>query len=232
MTRSLTYSEFPRDPPALKSDSYRYFRLLSWFEKCVGADASIDGSRWLDCGSHSGSFLRSVIACYGPGSTGCDVFPEDHKTQRLYESFQLTENENWNYRQRDVSQGLDGLGTFQVISALEIIEHLIDTDKFLDEVHTHLDLGGYLLLTTPNLNNLINRVRVPLGKYPIGLEYRNVIHSWCHVDGSSAGRSRNRSPRWRRISCRSSRRTFLSSPESRQRLSRSKGLCFSLGFRL
>lgn len=62
------------------------------------------------------------------------------------------------------------------VFALEVIEHMIDTDVFLDRIHTCLKEKGLLVISTPNINNLRNRVLVPLGKYPSALEYRNIIH--------------------------------------------------------
>ena len=39
-----------------------------------------------------------------------------------------------------------------------------------------LQEGGFLILSTPNINSLRNRIKVPLGHYPAGLEYKNNIH--------------------------------------------------------
>ena len=75
-----------------------------------------------------------------------------------------------------MAKGLRLNRTFDVISALEVIEHIIDTDKFLEDISAHLAPHGLLLISTPNINNLLNRFFVPLGRYPIGLEYRNQIH--------------------------------------------------------
>ena len=50
------------------------------------------------------------------------------------------------------------------VFALEVIEHMIDTDVFLDRIHTCLKEKGLLVISTPNINNLRNRVLVPLGK--------------------------------------------------------------------
>ena len=40
---------------------------------------------------------------------------------------------------------------FDAIFAGELIEHLYNTDHFLDEVYRVLKLGGFFVLTTPNL---------------------------------------------------------------------------------
>jgi 2-polyprenyl-3-methyl-5-hydroxy-6-metoxy-1,4-benzoquinol methylase len=56
--------------------------------------------------------------------------------------------------------------TFRVAFAGEIIEHLVDTAGFLEDVRRVLVTGGVLVLTTPNLASLENRVRLLCGRYP------------------------------------------------------------------
>ena len=46
----------------------------------------------------------------------------------------------------------------------EVIEHLFDTEGFLKEIHRLLVPGGLLILSTPNLNSLANRIRVLCGR--------------------------------------------------------------------
>lgn len=55
-------------------------------------------------------------------------------------------------------------GTFDVVHAFEIIEHLYDTEGFLREVSRLLTPGGLLLMSTPNLNSYDNRLRVLMGQ--------------------------------------------------------------------
>jgi SAM-dependent methyltransferase len=54
-------------------------------------------------------------------------------------------------------------GSADVVHACEILEHLFDTEGFLNELHRVLSAGGTLILSTPNLNSLANRFRVLLG---------------------------------------------------------------------
>lgn len=63
-------------------------------------------------------------------------------------------------------------GSFDLIFAGEVIEHLVDTDGFLHEVHRCLRPGGHLLLTTPNLASFENRIKLLLGRYPRWLDHR------------------------------------------------------------
>jgi SAM-dependent methyltransferase len=53
--------------------------------------------------------------------------------------------------------------SFDVVHACEIIEHLFDTEGFLEELGRILAPGGVLILSTPNLNSLTNRLRVLFG---------------------------------------------------------------------
>lgn len=56
--------------------------------------------------------------------------------------------------------------TFHAIYAGDIIEHLFDTSLFLNECHRCLKSDGILLLTTPNLASLEDRVGFLFGKSP------------------------------------------------------------------
>jgi 2-polyprenyl-3-methyl-5-hydroxy-6-metoxy-1,4-benzoquinol methylase len=50
-------------------------------------------------------------------------------------------------------------GRFQLITAIEVIEHIENVGLFLDHVREHLEDDGCLLLTTPNIESLAARLR-------------------------------------------------------------------------
>ena len=58
-------------------------------------------------------------------------------------------------------------GAFDVVTAGEVIEHMLDEGAFLDECHRVLKKGGTLVVTTPNLAYSLNRLRVLFGKTPL-----------------------------------------------------------------
>lgn len=55
---------------------------------------------------------------------------------------------------------------FDAVVAGEIIEHLVDTDGFLEKIYKVLRPGGKLIITTPNLASLGRRILLFLGKNP------------------------------------------------------------------
>jgi len=63
---------------------------------------------------------------------------------------------------------------FDAVFAGEIIEHLFDSDHFLDEVHRCLKASGILVLTTPNLAAIHNRIVLLFGyqPFPMGVSTR------------------------------------------------------------
>lgn len=61
--------------------------------------------------------------------------------------------------------------SFNFIFAGEVIEHLVDTDGFIDEIYRCLIPGGQAIITTPNLASFENRMRLLLGFYPLWVDY-------------------------------------------------------------
>lgn len=59
---------------------------------------------------------------------------------------------------------------FDTVFAGEIIEHLYHTDRFVRELRRVLKPGGILVLTTPNLSSLLNRIMLLLGRQPVETE--------------------------------------------------------------
>jgi 2-polyprenyl-3-methyl-5-hydroxy-6-metoxy-1,4-benzoquinol methylase len=161
---------------------YRFGRILSVIER--NQVPVPDGSRWLDLGCQIGQFLKLIQTRYRISPTGVDDFDENNvvevcrKHMRLeIKSASEVLNPSWRYLSRRIDRtGFDIQEKFSFISALEIIEHMIDTDAFIKECRVHLEEGGYLVISTPNINSLRNRLTVPLGLYPSGMEYRTINH--------------------------------------------------------
>jgi len=64
--------------------------------------------------------------------------------------------------------------SFDLLFAGEIIEHLFDTDHFIKECKRVMKPGGILIVTTPNIASLVNRVSLLFGKTIIN----NSLYDW------------------------------------------------------
>ncbi len=151
---------------SVDDDDFRFRRCLALLEKHAGKTRP--GTAWLDLGCNQGQFLRLLAESRGVCGTGFDDWDAAHKVPGT--------DDSWSYRQADLEKELPWAAPAQVISALEVIEHIIDTDGFLRRAYEKLVSGGWIVISTPNINSLRNRVLVPLGRYPVGPEYRTVIH--------------------------------------------------------
>lgn len=136
-------------------DAFRFGRAVGMIEAEMGA-------KWLDLGCHKGEFLSFL----GPGINryGADCWTDDLPGP-------------WVYQKCNFEKSFPKfLYPMDVVSCFEVLEHITDTEAFLHGIYATLRPGGWVLLSTPNINSLRNRVTVPLGAYPYGLEWRNVIH--------------------------------------------------------
>lgn len=57
-------------------------------------------------------------------------------------------------------------GEFEVVVAADVIEHVVDTDGFIEDLRRVVRSEGYLVITTPNLAFWVSRIRLLLGKVP------------------------------------------------------------------
>jgi methionine biosynthesis protein MetW len=119
--------------------------------------------RILDVGCGDGNF--SVLlqeACKAKEVYGIDISDKGVESARKngVNAFQLDIDEE-NFPFED--------DYFDAIFAGEVIEHLFDTDHFLDEVHRVLKPEGTFVLTTPNLAWWVNRLALLLGYQPYSM---------------------------------------------------------------
>ena len=63
--------------------------------------------------------------------------------------------------------------SIDIINCQQVIEHLLDTQEFIREIHRKLKMNGYLLIGIPNFNSFASRIRFLFGYRP--LQYSPVL---------------------------------------------------------
>jgi 2-polyprenyl-6-hydroxyphenyl methylase/3-demethylubiquinone-9 3-methyltransferase len=102
------------------------------------------GKRALDVGCGAG-LLCEPLARLGADVTGVDAAPANVEAAALHARGSGLEI---SYRHGEL--GTLGLGTFDLVTCLEVLEHVADKSSFIAELGRHLAPGGLLVLSTPN----------------------------------------------------------------------------------
>lgn len=102
------------------------------------------GRRALDVGCGAG-LLAEPLARLGAAVTGVDAARENIAAAQTHATGAGLAID---YRHGEL--GAQGLGQFDLVTAMEVIEHVADKPAFVAELARHLAPGGLLVVSTPN----------------------------------------------------------------------------------
>lgn len=117
----------------------------------------LEGKSALDVGCGAG-LLAEPLARLGAKVTAIDASPEVIAVARGHAA---TVGLEIDYRVGDV-QALDG--TFDLITAMEVIEHVADPGVFLKALAKRLAPGGLLIMSTPNATGWSKLLMIAVGE--------------------------------------------------------------------
>lgn len=131
---------------------YRGLRIhaLAGLHEMVGTIAArvfATGSEVLDLAAGSGA-LCLRLKDLGLNPTACDL---------VVENFRLRESIPFIVANLNHDLPAELLGRFDGITATEIVEHIENPRHFLRQCFSALKPGGYLILTTPNVDSALSR---------------------------------------------------------------------------
>ena len=113
-----------------------------------GGDAKalrpLAGKSALDVGCGAG-LLCEPLARLGADVTGVDAAPENAVAARAHAA---QSGLKIDYRAGELSA--QGLGQFDLVTSMEVIEHVADPAAFITELAAHLKPDGLMILSTPN----------------------------------------------------------------------------------
>lgn len=103
------------------------------------------GARHLDVGCDSGVFLDAFARCHGTSPVGIDVAAR---------SVELARARGIECHHTSLAQA-SGIGTFTLITMIDVIEHVADPVQCLRQARAMLAPNGYCYLETPNTRSLV-----------------------------------------------------------------------------
>jgi SAM-dependent methyltransferase len=135
---------------------------------------------------HRVECIARVIRAHGPFDRGADIGCFGGVATKYYEAAGIARMDGFDVSPVSVehmrARGRDAYlweagaapcpaasGTYDVLIASEVIEHVVDTESALAEMKRVLKPGGWLILTTPNLTFWLSRLRMLAGKSAISM---------------------------------------------------------------
>ena len=119
-------------------------RFFDFFKKIAN---QYNKPRILEIGAGHGAFTKRIFD-EGYDVSACDLFPE---------KFYFDEIE---CKEADITKEIPyESGSFDIIIAIEVMEHIHDHVKFFEESHRLLKNEGVLVFSTPNILSLKSRIR-------------------------------------------------------------------------
>ncbi len=134
-------------------------------ERVVGvlSDAAISAPRYIDLGGRDGQLAARISSVVGSEEVYCVDISDTHLA-RLPTGI----------RGIRLDLGAEDLpfddDHFDLVSAVEVVEHLVNGDNLIRNSYRVLKRGGHLILSTPNLASWMNRLLLPMGYQPVHME--------------------------------------------------------------
>jgi 2-polyprenyl-3-methyl-5-hydroxy-6-metoxy-1,4-benzoquinol methylase len=115
-------------------------------ERILGIVSSLPKGRALDLGAGDGAFAQRLHAL-GYDAVACDI------DAGLYKASEIP------FRAGNINDGIPfDDASIDLVVFIEVLEHLKNPWKAIEEMHRVLRPGGYLVLSTPNVGNLRQRL--------------------------------------------------------------------------
>lgn len=116
--------------------------------------------KFIDLGCKDG-YLLDKVKSLGYSVHGCDISENIVK---------VLSKQGFNVQKVDLQKILPYENdSFDVITCLQVIEHLTNPEHLLTEIYRILKPGGVLILSTPNLASIGSRLRLLFGLFPLQL---------------------------------------------------------------
>ncbi len=120
-----------------------FYSILKSLDKVNKSDKSV-----LDIGAASGIFLY-IAKKYGYDITGIE--PSEYLVKEAKEKFDIS-------IYKGTIENFKSDKKYSVITLLDIIEHLVDADKFIKQIDKFIKDEGILVIVTPDVNSITAKI--------------------------------------------------------------------------
>ena len=159
------------NPYGLHTNRYDdYYRIIE-------ETGDINKNRLLDIGAGDGKMVYYLS----------DFFNEVYATEVSSKAIEIAKHKtkdktNISFYETIIGEEeLNNWGKFDLISCCAVLEHVIDPYELVNKIEKLLNVGGYLLLTVPNIAYIKHRINLLFGNLPLtGIEEFN-ISEWKNV---------------------------------------------------
>jgi SAM-dependent methyltransferase len=141
-----------QDPVAYYDARWRGFDYANLYsqERCIFIlqallEAGLERPRMCDLGCGAG-WLTGILSAFGP-TVGVEISPE--AVEQARRRYPLA-----HFICADATRWQPDPNSFDVVVSQEVLEHIPDKSKYLSVARQALRSGGYLVMTTPNLDVL------------------------------------------------------------------------------
>lgn len=145
----------------------KYFKSLWVYNKKLRQEYIIDMAsriekpvmKYLDLGCDNGSFTQKVRkACRAKAVYGIEINSKRAKEAEKKDILVKESDLNIKFPYKS--------NTFDLVTADQVIEHLVDVDNFVSEIHRVLKPDGYAIVCTENLASFHNILALIFGSQP------------------------------------------------------------------
>ncbi len=124
----------------------------------------------LDIASGKGALAQRVIDFFPNIIVDCNDLEQGIMTKGARKIYSKDLNLNFNFNLK-----------YDVILAVEVIEHLENPFHFIRFLKKHLKPNGFILITTPNVDSFFDRLWFLFFGYPFYFGSRGIVNSGGHI---------------------------------------------------
>jgi SAM-dependent methyltransferase len=143
--------------PTVRRPSNRFEACIRWFPEYF------QRGRILELGAGSTLVARSLLAA---GVRADSIVIGEYSPQRLRHIESTIDDERLSVDHIDAEDLPAGLGQFDAVLMVAVIEHLIDPMTAMERIRTLLRPGGFVWINTPNIAKWTRRAKLLLGRFP------------------------------------------------------------------